>query len=118
MRNAEDSYMIKILMTGTVSTAPRELLAGRFIPKVKVRIDVMDALGSVQWVDCYSRDRKMRAHLLTLKVGDQVVIKGHPSWTYYIPSGRDVQSLRAQVLVTNVNRVQHGEISNLSKEAA
>jgi hypothetical protein len=110
--------VIKILMTGTVTTAPRELLAGRLIPKVKVRIDVIDAKGSVQWVDCYSRDGKMRGRLLGLKVGDAVQIKGHPSWTYYIPPGRDVQSLRAQVLVTNVNRVQHGELSKLSEIAA
>ncbi|WP_144022189.1 hypothetical protein [Caballeronia sordidicola] len=110
--------MIEIVMTGVVATAPKECLVGKRQTKIRVRVNVIDAKGKVQWIDCSSISPHMRERLARLRVGESVEIKGNPAWVFYLKADGVTQGLQAQVDVSVMRRLKAANSNQNSKETA
>lgn len=110
--------MIEIRMTGVVASEPKERVVEHRSTKVRVRVNVIDAKGKVQWIDCNSTDPAMCLRLSMLCVGDCVEIQGNPSWVFYLKADRETQGLQTQVTVSVLRRLSSAIQPQPSKEAA
>jgi hypothetical protein len=110
--------VIEIRMTGVVASEPREQADGRHPTKACVRVNVIDAQGRVQWMDCRSTNPSVMRLIEKLRVGDSVQIKGEPAWCFYTKSDGAMQGLQARVSVSVIRRLGGSRKPKLSKEAA
>lgn len=110
--------MIEIQMTGVVASEPKERDDGRHPTKTCVRVNVVDAQGRIQWMDCRSTNPSVRELLSKLRIGDAVQIAGHPAWCYYTKSDGRMQGLQARVTVRVVRRLGSTVQHQPSKEHA
>jgi hypothetical protein len=110
--------VIEIRATGVVASEPRVQVGGNHPAKTCVRINVVDAQGRVQWLDCRSTNPRLRRLLAKLRVGDPVQLKGEPAWCFYTKSDGVMQGLQTRVSVSVIRRLGSPSQSRQSKEAA
>lgn len=110
--------MIEVRLAGTVASPPREHTSTGYRTKTCVRINAVDARGTVQWVDCRSTNPEVRKRLADLRVGDSVQVKGELAWAYYTKSDGRMQGLQCRLTVNVIRRLGGSPKPQLSKEAA